>query len=571
MTTFARSFWKLAAPADPERARTLGLALDIPVELASLLVQRGMDEPDQAKLFLRPSLASLSDPAEFKDLPEAVALIAEHVRDRKTIFVHGDYDVDGQCATALLTRFLRAFGATVEPFVPHRMTDGYDLSAAGIAAAEAAGASLIVTCDCGVTAHDAVADAKRRGFKVVVTDHHLTRDLPPADAVVNPKRADCPSPFKDLCGAGLAFKLVQGLARELGAPDNAPMHFLDLVALATVADLVPLVGENRTLVRYGLRQLSRSRWPGVRALVAAAGLAGRPLRAGQVGFILAPRLNAIGRIGDAKDGLRLLLTDDEREANTRANALETINRERQEVDKAILEQAVTQIEESIDLDGTVGLVLAQERWHPGVIGIVASRIVERYARPTVLIGIDGEWGKGSGRSVPGFDLHAALTSCASHLTKFGGHRMAAGLTVARDRIEPFREMFNDAARAVLSPEDLVHTQRVDAVLSVDRLDGRLERLLRHFEPCGIGNPAPVLAVRGARAAGAREVGELHLKFTLEDPTGRLSAIGFGLADRVESDWLEGDVDVAFRLEENVWQGLATLQARVIDVRPAVTR
>jgi single-stranded-DNA-specific exonuclease len=568
MTTFAKSFWKLAAPADREQAAALGQVLNIPVELASLLVQRGMDQADKAKLFLRPTLATLSDPAEFKDLPEAAALIAEHVRAKKTIFVHGDYDVDGQCATALLTRFLRTFGATVEPFVPHRMTDGYDLSAAGIAAAEAAGASLIVTCDCGVTAHDAVADAKRRGFSVIVTDHHLTRDLPPADAVVNPRRPDCPSTSKELCGAGLAFKLVQALARELNVADNAPMHFLDFVALATVADLVPLVGENRTLVRYGLRQLARSRWPGVRALVAAAGLAGRPLRAGQVGFILAPRLNAIGRIGDAKDGLRLLLTDDEQEAATRANALETINRERQEVDKAILKDAVKEIEESVDLDQTVGLVLAREKWHPGVIGIVASRLVERYARPTVLIGIDGQWGKGSGRSVPGFDLHGALSACAQHLTKFGGHKMAAGLTVACDAIEPFREAFNVAAQSVLSFDDLVHTQRVDAVLSVDRLDDQLERLLRHFEPCGVGNPAPVLAVRGARAAGAREVGELHLKFTIEDPTGRLAAIGFGLADRIETAWLEGDVDVAFRLEENVWQGLTSLQARVIDLRPA---
>jgi single-stranded-DNA-specific exonuclease len=264
----------------------------------------------------------------------------------------------------------------------------------------------------------------------------------------------------------------------------------------------------------------------------------------------------------------LLLTDDEQEAATRANALETINRERQEVDKAILKDAVKEIEESVDLDQTVGLVLAREIWHPGVIGIVASRLVERYARPTVLIGIDGQWGKGSGRSVPGFDLHGALSACAQHLTKFGGHKMAAGLTVACDAIEPFREAFNVAAQSVLSFDDLVHTQRVDAVLSVDRLDDQLERLLRHFEPCGVGNPAPVLAVRGARAAGAREVGELHLKFTIEDPTGRLAAIGFGLADRIETAWLEGDVDVAFRLEENVWQGLTSLQARVIDLRPA---
>jgi single-stranded-DNA-specific exonuclease len=447
------------------------------------------------------------------------------------------------------------------------MQDGYDLGPAGVAIAVEHDASLIVTCDCGVTASESVADAKRRGLKVVVTDHHLTGDLPPADAVVNPRRPDCPSPSKDLCGTGIVFKIAQGLVSELGLPENLPMHFLDLVALATVADLVPLTGENRTLVRFGLRTLANSRWPGVRALVEAAGLRGKPIRAGQVGFILAPRLNAIGRLGDAKDGLRLLLTDDDNEARQRAQALESINRERQELDQRILVEAIEHIEATVDLDRVFGLALARDGWHPGVIGIVASRLVERYARPTVLIGLEGSQGKGSGRSIPGFDLHGALTECRSHLVKFGGHRMAAGLTIDRDCVSDFQNAFNEAARRVLTFDDLVHRQRIDALVSLGGLDGRLERLLRYFEPCGMGNPAPVFGIQHAKASGARTVGESHLRFTLEDNTGRLAAIGFGLAQKVEGEWLDAPVNVAFRLEENEWQGMSSLQARVLDLRP----
>jgi single-stranded-DNA-specific exonuclease len=567
MSPIARSLWQVNHPPDRERAEALATALRIPHQLAELLVQRGVDDISTAKVFLRPSLDGLSDPAEFKDLPEAVGIIADSVRRGERIVVHGDYDVDGQCGTALLTRVLRAAGGEVIPFVPHRMQDGYDLGPAGVAIAVEHDASLIVTCDCGVTASESVADAKRRGLKVVVTDHHLTGDLPPADAVVNPRRPDCPSPSKDLCGTGIVFKIAQGLVSELGLPENLPMHFLDLVALATVADLVPLTGENRTLVRFGLRTLANSRWPGVRALVEAAGLRGKPIRAGQVGFILAPRLNAIGRLGDAKDGLRLLLTDDDNEARQRAQALESINRERQELDQRILVEAIEHIEATVDLDRVFGLALARDGWHPGVIGIVASRLVERYARPTVLIGLEGSQGKGSGRSIPGFDLHGALTECRSHLVKFGGHRMAAGLTIDRDCVSDFQNAFNEAARRVLTFDDLVHRQRIDALVSLGGLDGRLERLLRYFEPCGMGNPAPVFGIQHAKASGARTVGESHLRFTLEDNTGRLAAIGFGLAQKVEGEWLDAPVNVAFRLEENEWQGMSSLQARVLDLRP----
>lgn len=540
----------------------------MPEALADLLIRRGFDTEGAAKSFLRPSLDALTDPRELKDLPEAVDLIMGQIRDHRPIMVHGDYDVDGQCATALLTRVLRAAGAEVIPFVPSRLRDGYDLGPAGVSAAAEGGAGLIVTCDCGTTAHQAVAEAKRRGLRVIVTDHHLASAMPPADAVINPNRLDCPSSSKELCGTGVAFKLAQGVVHALGLPENLPLHFLDLVALATVADLVPLVGENRPLVRFGLRTLARSRWPGIRALVQSAGLQGRQLRAGHIGFILAPRLNAVGRIGEAMEGLQLLLCDDEREALRRAQALETINAERQEMDREILVQAVQHIEESVDLDEQFGLVLARDDWHPGVIGIVASRIVERFARPTVMIGLEGDEGRGSGRSIPGFDLHGALRACGEYLVKYGGHKMAAGLTVARGEIDAFRRAFNEAVRAELSLEDLVHTRRIDAVVPVSTLDHTLERLLRHFEPCGVGNPGPVFAVRRAEARNARTVGADHLKFTLADATGRLAAIGFGLAERVETEWLNRPVDVAFRLEENDWQGLVSLQARVIDLKPS---
>jgi single-stranded-DNA-specific exonuclease len=267
------------------------------------------------------------------------------------------------------------------------------------------------------------------------------------------------------------------------------------------------------------------------------------------------------------DGVRLLLNDDERTARDQARELEGLNARRRALDQEILDEAVMQIEESTDLENTIGLVLASDEWHAGVIGIVASRVVERYARPTFLVALDGEEGKGSGRSVPGFDLHAALAECAAHLVKYGGHKMAAGLTVRRDRLEAFKSAFNQAARSRLSKEDLVGTRRIDALVSVQQLDRRLERMLRHLEPCGLGNPAPVFAVTGARVRTPREVGNNHLKFMLEDKTGRLSAIGFDLADRIKPDWLGGQVDVAFRFEENEWSGGSTLQARVVDLRP----
>jgi single-stranded-DNA-specific exonuclease len=532
-----------------------------------VLVQRGFGSPDQAKLFLRPSLDELSDPFLLKDMDVAVKLIAEAACAGQTVFVHGDYDVDGQSAAALLTRFLRLAKVNVVPFVPHRMRDGYDFGPAGLAAALDCGASLVITCDCGVTAIETVARAKEAGLQVVITDHHLPGELPPADAVIDPRRPDCESPSKELCGAGVAFKLTQALCGELGLADNVPLHLLDLVAMATVADIVPLVGENRVLVRFGLKMIEQTRWPGLRALVQVTGLAGKPIRAGHVGYVLGPRLNAAGRLGDAKDGLRLLLTDDDAEAHDLARDLDTANARRQEVDERILDEAVDMIEHTVDLDATYGLVLSKDGWHAGVIGIVASRVVERYHRPTIMVALDGDEGKGSGRSIPGFNLHDALKRCAGHLERWGGHKAAAGVTIKSANLDPFKTAFNQVARAELTAEDLVPTQRIDIVGTVDSFDGDLERLMRHLEPCGAGNPGPVLGVERALAKTPAIVGHNHLKFTLDDGTGQLPAIGFGWGDRVDKRWLRKPVDVALRLDRHEWRGRSTLQAQVVDIKP----
>lgn len=557
----------VTVPAPPEAAVTaLAADLQVPRALAALLVQRGFATPAEARQFLKPALEQLTPAEALADLARAADLVAETVRTGGRILVHGDYDVDGQCAAALLTRALRVAGADVTAMVPHRMRDGYDFGPAGLAAAEALDAALVLTCDCGILAHASIAAATAAGRRVVVTDHHLPgATLPPADAVVDPQRPDDTSGLGHLCGTGIAFKLVQALVPRLGLPAHLPLHLLDFVALATVADVVPLRDENRILVRHGLKVLQQSRWPGLRALVAVAGLEGQALKAGQLGFILGPRLNAVGRVADANDGLRLLLTDDPDEARRLAEHCEACNAERQALDRRTLEEALEQVAALATLPPA--LVLAGEGWHPGVVGIVASRVVERTGRPAFLIALDGEQGRGSGRSIHAFDLHGALAECDDLLLRWGGHHMAAGLTIARPRLEDFRERFTAAAAARLAPEDLGPEQRVDLDVQLDELTPALEQLCRHLEPCGMGNAGPVFAVRGARLARRSVVGSGHLKGLLTDGRSSLGAIGFGMADRYP--WLDdGPLDAAVRLELNTFRGVASLQARLLGLRPA---
>ena len=557
----------LPGHVDSRAVAALADELHLPETVCRLLCLRGYGAADAAKQFLRPRLDQLHDPLLMRGLDRAVERLTRAVRTGETVLVHGDYDVDGICATTLLVRTLRGVGGNAVPFIPRRLSDGYDLTAAGVRAAIDAKAAVVVTCDCGTSARNAVADLCAAGIDVIITDHHLPGGpLPECLAVLNPRQSECGYPDRDLAAVGVAFKLAIALVRALGASENPVLRMLDLVALATVADIAPLRGENRILVRYGLRMMRASDNVGLRALIRAAGLEGRALTAGRVGYILAPRLNAVGRLAHALVGVELLMTESEHEANRIARELEELNRRRQDIDRATLARA-TALVDALDLDATYGIVLAEEGWHPGVIGIVASRLVEQYARPTVLIALDAGEGKGSGRSIGAFDLHAGLAECRHLLTRFGGHRAAAGVTIARERVAEFAQRFNAVARERLSADDLVPEVRVDLELSLADASADLEILFRHFEPFGLGNASPVLLARGVRLAGAPHVvGQDGLKLRLFADGAELEAIGWGMASRAATLDSSVPLDVAFRLERDEWHGQSRLQARIADLR-----
>jgi len=560
--------WIIPPTPDPGAVRRLVESLRLPAAVCSVLVTRGVTAPDQAKDFLRPRLEHLRDAARLADGHAAAERIAAAVRAGDRILVHGDYDVDGICATALLTRWLRTLGGHIVPFVPHRLRDGYDFGAAGLAAARAAGATLIVTADCGTVAHETVSSAGREGIDVVITDHHaVPGSLPDAVAVVNPQRPDCEYPDKGLCGTGVAYKLCELVADGLDADSEALVTYLDLVALATVADLVPLIGENRVLVHHGLRRFARTRIRGLAALLKVAGVPVAEVTADRLGFVVAPRINAAGRIGESADALRLLLTDDEAEARQLAEQLDTTNRDRRDEDKRTLAEALAMLEREYDPGSDFGVVLAGKGWHPGVIGIVASRVVERIHRPVVMIALDGERGRGSARSIPGFHLYEALQACSVHMLRFGGHKQAAGMDVTRDSVAALREAFNTEAGSRLNPADLRPRLRTDIVLELEDVDLQLVHWMSYLGPHGIGNPGPIFVVSAAALQRAKVVGKNHLKATLRQGAGRIDAIGFGLAERHPPEAVMAvPHDVVCRIERNEWRGTARVQARLIALR-----
>jgi len=561
--------WILPKRPDPAAVAALGASLNIPEPVARLLVMRGYADDDSAKSFLRPRLDHLHDALLLKGADKAVERLAKASLHGETVLIHGDYDVDGICSTTIMTKVLRQFGANAVPFIPRRIEDGYDLSGAGVQAAIDAAAHVVLTCDCGTSAVEPVAALCRAGIDVIVSDHHLPGSaLPDCLAVLNPNQSGCEYPDKHLAAVGVAFKLALALAKRLGRSDAFIWRMLDLVALATVADVARLNGENRVMVRYGLRMLAESENVGLRAMIRAAGLDNKVLTTGRVGFILAPRLNAVGRIGHAIRGVQLLMTDDVHEANTIARELEELNAQRQELDRKTLDEARAMVAE-LDLPSTYGIVLAKEGWHPGVIGIVASRIVEEFGRPTIMIALEGETGKGSGRSNSVMDLHKALGETKDLLLRFGGHRAAAGVTISRDRVAEFAERFNAVATSMLKPEDLLPEVKIDMEISIESANEELEKMLRHFEPFGIGNPTPVLVARGvALAAPPRLVGQDGLKLRLDTGAGELEAIGWGLADRIAEFDVAKRVDIAFRLERDEYRGESRLQAKIADIVPS---
>jgi len=563
--------WELPAMPDPQAVQALEASLTLPRPLCALLAIRGLEDPDRAKAFLRPQLLDLHPPEAMKDLPEAVDRLLAAVEGEETILVHGDYDVDGMAGTALLTRWLGRMGARVVPFVPHRLRDGYDLGPGGLKAAEAAGATLLVTVDCGILAHEAVGEARSMGMDVIITDHHTPgEELPQASSVLNPNRRDCSYPNPGLCGAGVAYKLCQGLATAADIPQEELFGLLDLVGLATIADLVPLTGENRTLARYGLRALAETENPGLRALLAQAGVRTEEVSVGTVGFALAPRLNALGRLADPMTGLRLLLTESREEAQALATEAEETNKTRQATDRKTLEEALEHLARVYDPEVDFGLVLDSEHWHPGVVGIVASRVAERVHRPTVLVAMDGDRGRGSARSIPGFDLLGAIQGCGDLLERFGGHRQAAGMEVLKDRLPAFREAFNQRVREVLEGTDLRPVLKLELEVEIGELSQDLFRYLKYMGPHGMGNRRPVFLAREVTLAGpARVVGQGHLKLTLLQKGAEVEGIGFHLAERIRPEELAGKtLDVAFQLQENEYRGVRRLQANLKDLRPS---
>jgi len=568
----------LPAAPDAGAVHTLATELRLPEAVCRLLCQRGFVDIEPAKRYLRPKLDHLHNPSLMLGMDAAVDRLVRAVRNGEVVLLHGDYDVDGISSTTILMRTLRAAGGRVVPFIPRRLEDGYDLTMAGVKAAIDAGATVLVSCDCGTNAIAATAAAREAGIDVIITDHHLpSGPLPEALAVLNPKQPGCGYPDKDLAAAGVAFKLAIALAGALGVNDDVVYRMLDLVAFATIADVAPLRGENRVLARYGLKVLNDTTNPGLRALRRAAGLDGRPITAGRIGYVLAPRLNAVGRLGHAIRGVELLTTSDESRANALAREFEELNRQRQELDRDTFSRAARHVD-AMNLDATYGVVIAEQGWHPGVVGIVASRLVEEVCRPVVLVALDGPQGRGSGRSIPAFDLHSGLTECRHLLLRYGGHRVAAGVSIETSQVEAFSERFNQVARARLTPDDLVPDLRVD--LEIDLADATIdfESLLRHFEPFGPGNATPVLVARGVHldvpprivgqgsAGGSGDPGG-HLKLRLAGDTGApLDAIGWGMAARAAELTPGTPVDVAFRLERDEWNGEVRLQAHLADIR-----
>jgi single-stranded-DNA-specific exonuclease len=563
------SHWILSEPAQPETVQHLIDALGVPAVIARILFNRGIRTQEEARRFFEPVWGDLHDPFLMKDMHRAVDRIVRALEGGERIMIYGDYDVDGITSVSLMYLFLKKRGANVFFYIPDRLREGYGLSEAGIRKAAAEGATLLITVDCGITGVEEILTARRLGMDVIVTDHHEQgKELPKAFAILNPKRVDCPYPFKELAGVGVAFKLAQAAAVRLGLEEETAREFIDLVALGSAADIVPMIDENRVLVTLGMEKVNRLDRHGIAALAESSGLAGKPIGTGQVVFVLAPRINAVGRLGDAERAVQLLITESPAQAGEIACVLESENRNRKNLDDETFLEAKGIVDADPALPGSKAVVLWRDGWHPGVIGIVASRIVEKCCRPTVMIAVDGDIGKGSARSVPGFDIYTALKDCEDLLLSFGGHRHAAGLTIRAERLAEFRERFGVLAAERIREEDLVPRVWVDAEISLPEINDAFMQLINRFAPFGPQNMRPVFLSRNLMVVGSpRIVGKNHLKFKVRQKGEVFDAIGFDLGDllyRLTPG--EGNLDMVFVVEENHWNNETRIQLRVKDVK-----
>jgi single-stranded-DNA-specific exonuclease len=559
-------------PCNDEDARALASALNLHPTVARLLCLRGLSDPEAAARFLRPSMDHLHDPARLADMIKAVERIERAIAQKERIAIHGDYDVDGITSTVILRRALEMLGGDVVHFIPERLRDGYGLQPAAIERLGAEGVRLVISVDCGIRGTDAALRARELGVDLIITDHHEPEaDLPPAFAVINPKRRDCSYPDKNLAGVGVALKLVQALCTRADRAKWLPA-FVKVAAIGTLADVVPLVGENRVIAKLGLESLSRGRHTvGLRALLEASGLTGKTIDSYQVGFILAPRVNAAGRMSTPDIATRLLLATDEgsiEEARTLAQQLneENLRRQTEEAD------LVAQAKKAIETDPAIGahnvLVVGGDGWHRGVIGIAASKLVDAYHKPAIVLSVDGDVAHGSCRSIPAFDMLDALERCADLFLRFGGHRQAAGLTMEAARVPEFRARINAHANQVLEPEDLRPRLRIDGALNLKHITADLVEGLNALAPFGLANPRPVFhAMPVELVDGPRPIKDRHLKMTFRQDGRSFRAIAWRAAERAAFlTENRAGVNLAFSLEQNEYLGETYLELAVADFK-----
>jgi single-stranded-DNA-specific exonuclease len=547
--------WTIAPPPAPGSVEQLAKEINVSETIARILVNRGIKTYDAAKQFFRPQWSDMHDPFLMDGMVLAVDRVIAALAAKEKILIFGDYDVDGTNSAAMLYQYFRQIGFEAIFHIPDRVKEGYGISAVGIDRGKKFGATLLISVDCGITAVEQVEYARSLGMEVIICDHHEPAEvLPKAFAVLDPLKANCPYPFKYLCGCGVGFKLIQGIAKKRGEEESV-YSFVDFATLATTADIVPLVGENRILTKIGLEQINKQPRPGIQALIDSSGTELGKISTGQIVFVLSPRINAVGRMGDASRAVQLLTSEDEYSASQLAQVLEEENRNRRKIDEDTFIKAQELVELALKTNNDPAIVLHQENWHPGVIGIVASRLVEKYYRPTVMLTTIEGVAKGSARSIVGFDIHQALKRVESTLIQFGGHKYAAGLALELGRVDEFREAFNRAVEELMPMEIRKPEIRIDSEITLGELTPRFLRILKEFAPFGPGNMRPVFLARNVGVATAPKiVGKDHLRFKVRQETNVLDAIGFGLGhlmDRVKTNGI--GLDLVFSVDEHEWQ------------------
>jgi single-stranded-DNA-specific exonuclease len=562
--------WVLKELNDEPLIKSLADSLNISEVLAKILILRDVKSYSDAKKYFRPSLDDLHDPFLMSGMETATSRVIKALTENESICIYGDYDVDGTCATALMYLFLKELGANVNYYIPKRLTEGYGISKSGVDHVKDSGATLLISVDCGITAVEETEYANQLGIDVIICDHHQPKEqIPDALAVLDPLKQGCQYPFKYLSGAGVALKLAQGVAERIGKND-LPLKYLDLVALAGAADIVPLIDENRTLVKSGLQVINENPRPGVLALIESSGMHPGDLTSGQVVFTLAPRINAVGRLGDAERAVNLLITDKKSEAQDLAKILEVENYERRKIDGDTFDSALEIVENSLDLNSEIAIILHQETWHPGVIGIVASRLVEKFYRPTIMLTTVDGIAKGSARSISNFNIYEALQKCEDLLIHFGGHQAAAGLAVEVEKLEEFKSKFNQVAKELISGKDLNPIITIDTKIKFSDINPKFFRILDQFAPYGPGNMRPVFIAEGIEMASQpRIVGNNHLIVSLrQSGSDRIfDCIGFNLGELAKSlNGKKAPVDVVFTIDKTSKDGKTYPQFRLKDIK-----